>query len=107
MPRSGDDDGGRHTWTLSTIGFAHVTVAAVEREAATASGVSDRHGAFVVPGAPAGGPVRVEVSHSAYRHRVAGELIPPGWCNLWRKSYRAPQEEWSGAAHQFAKGENE
>jgi len=89
------------------MGFADVRVAAGEREAGRGGGVSDGQGAFVVPGAPAGGPVRVEVSHSAYRHRVAGELIPPGWCNLWRKSYRAPQEEWSGAAHQFAKGENE
>ena len=56
----------RDSVDLEPIGFAHVTVTAVEREAATASGVSDRHGAFVVPGAPAGGSVRVEVSAFGY-----------------------------------------
>jgi len=56
----------RDSVDLEPIGFAHVTVAALEREAATVSGVSDRHGAFVVPGAPAGGSVRVEVSAFGY-----------------------------------------
>lgn len=56
----------RDSIDLEPIGFAHVTVTAVEREAATVSGVSDRHGAFVVPGAYAGGAVRVEVSAFGY-----------------------------------------
>ncbi len=56
----------RDSIDLEPVGFAHVTVTAVEGEAVMASGVSDRHGAFVVPGAYAGGAVRVEVSAFGY-----------------------------------------
>jgi len=55
----------RDSVDLEPIAFAQVTVTAVAGEAA-ASGVSDRYGAFVVPGAPEGVAVRVEVTAYGY-----------------------------------------
>lgn len=56
----------RDSTDLEPVGFAHVTVTAVAGGSVTASGISDRHGAFVVPGAASGGAVRVEVSAFGY-----------------------------------------
>ena len=56
----------RDSIDLEPIGFARVTVTVTPGERATASGVSDRFGAFVVPGAPGGQPVRVEVAAFGY-----------------------------------------
>ena len=56
----------RDSVDLEPIGFAQVTVVAARGEAVAGSGVSDRFGAFVVPGVPTGGPVRVEVAAFGY-----------------------------------------
>lgn len=56
----------RDSVDLEPIGFAQVRVVAAEGEAVARSGVSDRFGAFVVPGVPADGPVRVEVAAFGY-----------------------------------------
>ena len=56
----------RDSVDLEPVAFAQVTVTAVAGEAAAASGVSDRYGAFVVPGAPTGRAVRVEVAVYGY-----------------------------------------
>lgn len=48
------------------VGFARVRVASVERDAGADSAFSDRFGAFVVPGVPAAGPVRIEVGAFGY-----------------------------------------
>ena len=64
----------RDSVDLEPVAFARVTVTPVGGEAA-AAGVSDRFGAFVVPGVPATGPVRVEVGTFGY---------------AWTRTYDAP-----------------
>ncbi|MDE2793251.1 MAG: TonB-dependent receptor [Gemmatimonadota bacterium] len=56
----------RDSVDLEPIAYAQVTVTAIAGEAAAAVGVSDRYGAFVVPGATGGGAVRVEVAAFGY-----------------------------------------
>ena len=56
----------RDSVDLEPIAFAQVTVAPADGEAVTASGASDRFGAFVVPGFPAAGRVRIEVEAYGY-----------------------------------------
>ena len=56
----------RDSVDLEPIAYAQVTVTAIAGEAAAAAGVSDRYGAFVVPGAPGDRPVRVEVAAFGY-----------------------------------------
>ena len=57
----------RDSVDLDPVAFAQVSVAAFDGEAAVLeSGVSDRFGAFVVPGIPDAGPVRVEVTAFGY-----------------------------------------
>ena len=56
----------RDSVDLEPIAFAQVTVTPVHDEAVMASAASDRFGAFVVPGVPAAGPVRVEVGAFGY-----------------------------------------
>ncbi len=65
----------RDSVDLEPVAYARVTVAAVGAEAAAAAGVSDRYGAFVVPGAPGEGAVRVEVGAFGYA--------------LWTRTYEA------------------
>ncbi len=69
----------RDSVDLEPVAYARVTVAAVAGEAAAASGVSDRYGAFVVPGAAGNGAVRVEVAAVGYAP--------------WTRSYEAPPAE--------------
>ena len=56
----------RDSVDLEPIAYAQVTVTATAGEAVAAAGVSDRYGAFVVPGAGGGGAVRVEVAAFGY-----------------------------------------
>ncbi len=56
----------RDSVDLEPIAFAQVSVASAGGEAVSGSAVSDRFGAFVVPGIPGGGPVRIEVSAFGY-----------------------------------------
>ncbi|MCY3809221.1 MAG: TonB-dependent receptor [Gemmatimonadetes bacterium] len=56
----------RDSVDLEPVAYARVTVAATGAEEAAAAGVSDRYGAFVVPGAPGEGAVRVEVGAFGY-----------------------------------------
>lgn len=56
----------RDSVDLEPVAFAQVTVAATVGEAAAMVGVSDRYGAFVVPGVAGGGAVRVEVAAFGY-----------------------------------------
>lgn len=56
----------RDSVDLEPIAFAQVAVAATGQPV-TASGVSDDHGAFVVPGVRAAGPLRVEVTAYGYK----------------------------------------
>ena len=56
----------RDSIDLEPVAFAQVTVTVAADESPAASGTSDRFGAFVVPGAPAAGPVRVEVGAYGY-----------------------------------------
>ena len=56
----------RDSVDLEPIAYAQVTVTAIAGEAAAAAGVSDRYGAFVVPGAPGDGASRVEVAAFGY-----------------------------------------
>ncbi len=56
----------RDSVDLEPIAFARVTVTATVGEEAAAAGVSDRYGAFVVPGVTGGGAVRVEVAAFGY-----------------------------------------
>ena len=57
--------------------FARWTVSAVAGEAAAVVGVSDRYGAFVVPGVEGGGAVRVEVAAFGYaRWTRTYEVVP-------------------------------
>ena len=65
----------RDSVDLEPVAYARVTVAAAGAEAAAAAGASDRYGAFVVPGAPGGGAVRVEVAAFGYA--------------LWTRTYEA------------------
>ena len=66
----------RDSVDLEPIAFAQVTVAPAGGETVTASGASDRFGAFVVPGVTAAGPVRVEVRAFGYA--------------VWTRTYDAP-----------------
>ena len=63
----------RDSVSLEPVAFARVTVTPVGGEAAAA--VSDRFGAFVVPGVPAAAPVRVDVGTLGY---------------AWTRTYDAP-----------------
>ena len=65
----------RDSVDLEPVAYAQVTVTAIAGEAAAAAGVSDRYGAFVVPGAPGEGAVRVEVAAFGYA--------------LWTRTYEA------------------
>jgi len=56
----------RDSVDLEPVAFAQVTVAAVGGQAVKASVVADRHGAFVVPGLPGTGRVRVEAGAYGY-----------------------------------------
>ena len=69
----------RDSVDLEPIAYAQVTVTAIAGEAAAAAGVSDRYGAFVVPGAPGDGAVRVEVAAFGYA--------------LWTRTYEALPSE--------------
>ena len=69
----------RDSVDLEPIAYAQVTVTAIAGEAAAADGVSDRYGAFVVPGAAGGGAVRVEVAAFGYA--------------LWTRTYEALPSE--------------
>ena len=69
----------RDSVDLEPIAYAQVTVTATAGEAVAAAGVSDRHGAFVVPGAGGGGAVRVEVAAFGYA--------------LWTRTYEALPSE--------------
>ena len=69
----------RDSVDLEPIAFAQVTVASVPSEAVAGSGISDRFGAFVVPGIPGGGPVRIEVSAFGY--------------SVWAQTYEAMPSE--------------
>ena len=69
----------RDSVDLEPIAYAQVTVTGIAREAAAATGVSDRYGAFVVPGAPGDGAVRVEVAAFGYA--------------LWTRTYEALPSE--------------
>ena len=65
----------RDSVDLEPVASAHVTVTPVGGETEAVAGVSDRFGAFVVPGVPASGPVSVDVA-------VFGRG--------WTRSYDAP-----------------
>ena len=65
----------RDSVDLEPISFARVTVATVEDGAVRASGISDRFGAFVLPGVTSSGPVRVEVGAYGY--------------SVWNRTYEA------------------
>ena len=69
----------RDSVDLEPIAYAQVTVTATAGEALAVAGVSDRYGAFVVPGAPGGGAVRVEVAAFGYA--------------LWTRIYETPPSE--------------
>ncbi len=56
----------RDSVDLEPVAFAQVTVTAVGGQAVKASVVADRHGAFVVPGLPGTGRVRVEAGAYGY-----------------------------------------
>ena len=56
----------RDSVDLEPVAFARVTVSAAAGEAAGGEGVSDRYGAFVVPGVAGGEAVRVEVAAFGY-----------------------------------------
>ena len=69
----------RDSVDLEPIAYAQVTVTATVGEAEAAVGVSDRYGAFVVPGVTWGGAVRVEVAAFGYA--------------LWTRVYETPPSE--------------
>ena len=69
----------RDSVDLEPIAYAQVTVTATVGEAVAAAGVSDRYGAFVVPGAAGGGAVRVEVAAFGYA--------------LWTRTYETMPSE--------------
>ena len=69
----------RDSVDLEPVAFARVSVTPVAGEAVAATGVSDRFGAFVVPGVRGAGPVRVEVTAFGY--------------SAWAHSYEAPPSE--------------
>ena len=56
----------RDSVDLEPIAFAQITATPVGNEAATVSGVTDRYGAFVLPGVPVAGPLRVEAGAYGY-----------------------------------------
>ena len=67
----------RDSLDLQPIVHAHITVAPVGGETAVRSGISDRFGAFVVPGVSADGPVRVEVRAFGYEVRTRSYTVGP------------------------------
>ena len=68
----------RDSVDLEPVAFARVTVAGESGEPVMASGASDRFGAFVVPGVPAAGPVRVEVEAFGYAAWTRTyDMVPP------------------------------
>ena len=56
----------RDSIDLEPVAYARVTVTAAESEAVSAPAISDRFGAFVVPGVPGARAVRVEVGAFGY-----------------------------------------
>jgi len=56
----------RDSVDLEPVAFARITVGPVDGGVATGSAISDRFGAFVVPGLTADGPARVEVGAYGY-----------------------------------------
>ncbi|MDE2874753.1 MAG: TonB-dependent receptor [Gemmatimonadota bacterium] len=56
----------RDSVDLEPVAYAQVTVSVVAGQATAAAGVSDRYGAFVVPGVAGGEAVRVEVAAFGY-----------------------------------------
>ena len=69
----------RDSVDLEPVAYAQVTVTATSGETVAAAGVSDRYGAFVVPGAAGGGAVRVEVAAFGYA--------------VWTRNYEALPDE--------------
>ena len=67
----------RDSVDLEPIAFARVTVTPADVEGVPSSVESDRFGAFVVPGVPAGGPVRVEVGAIGYAAWARTYDTPP------------------------------
>ncbi len=69
----------RDSVDLEPVAFARVTVAVAQGGAAGRQGVSDRFGAFVVPGVPADRPVRLEVEALGYAPWTRSyEALPDG-----------------------------
>ena len=68
----------RDSVTLEPVAFARVTVTPLGGETAAAEGVSDRFGAFVVPGVPASVPVRVDVGTFGYAWTRSYDALPAG-----------------------------
>ena len=69
----------RDSVDLEPVAFARVSVTPAGEGAVDGSGVSDRFGAFVVPGVSAAGPVRVEVSAFGYAvWAQTYEAVPSG-----------------------------
>ena len=66
----------RDSVDLEPVALARVTVTPAGGETVVASGVSDRYGAFVVPGVPAAGPVRVEVRTLGYAWTLTYDALP-------------------------------
>ena len=66
----------RDSVDLEPVALARVTVTPAGGETVVASGVSDRYGAFVVPGVPAAGPVRVEVGTLGYAWTHTYDALP-------------------------------
>ena len=69
----------RDSVDLEPIAFAQVSVTSVASETVAGSAVSDRFGAFVVPGVSAAGPLRVEASAFGY--------------SVWAQTYEAVPSE--------------
>ena len=68
----------RDSVSLEPVAFARVTVTPLGSEAAVASGVSDRYGAFVLPAVPASVPVRIDAGTFGY---------------AWTRTYDAPPSD--------------
>ena len=68
----------RDSVTLEPVAFARVTVTPLGGERSAAEGVSDRFGAFVVPGVPASVPVRVDVGTFGYAWTRSYDALPAG-----------------------------
>lgn len=67
----------RDSVALHPVASARITVTAAGGGAAAATGSSDRYGAFVVPGVPAGTGVRVQVAAYGYEEWTRSYAAPP------------------------------